>query len=47
MIDMVLQFITAYYKHGNLITDRKKVAKHYLKGYFAFDLIAVAFLYIF
>lgn len=41
VIDMGLDFITAYYKHGNLITDNKQIALHYFYGNFMFDLIAV------
>jgi hypothetical protein len=39
--DMVLEFLTAYYLHGNLVANKRKIALHYLKTYFVFDLIAV------
>ena len=41
LVDMALEFVTAYYKHGNLVTDSLKIAKHYLYGYFIFDSFAV------
>lgn len=43
VIDMGLDFFTAFYKHGNLVTDRMLIAKHYFYGYFAYDCIAVRF----
>ncbi|CAD8074768.1 unnamed protein product [Paramecium sonneborni] len=41
VIDMGLDFITAYYKHGVVITDSRKIAINYLYGNFIFDLIAL------
>lgn len=41
LIDMLLDFVTAYYKHGNLVQDSWKIAMHYLYGYFVFDCVAV------
>lgn len=35
-----MEFFTAYYKHGNLITDKNMIANNYLKTYFAYDLVA-------
>lgn len=45
VVDIGLDFITAYYKHGNLVTDSSKIAKHYLYGYFIFDCFAVSNVY--
>ncbi|CAD8067666.1 unnamed protein product [Paramecium primaurelia] len=41
VIDMGLDFITAYYKHGVVITDSRKIAINYLYGNFFFDLTAL------
>ncbi|CAD8145638.1 unnamed protein product [Paramecium octaurelia] len=41
VIDMGLDFITAYYKHGVVITDSRKIAINYLYGNFFFDLSAL------
>ena len=38
--DIIIQFNTAYKSHLDLVTDRKAIAKHYLKGWFFFDLVA-------
>ena len=46
VIDMGLDFITAYYKHGVVITDSRKIAINYLYGNFFFDLTAVNLYYI-
>ena len=40
LIDILLNFHTAYYEDGVLIFDRSKVTKHYLKGWFIADLLA-------
>lgn len=42
---MGLDFITAYFKHGVVITDSRKIAINYLYGNFIFDLTAVTFIY--
>lgn len=47
VVDMGLDFITGYYKHGNLVTDNKKIALNYLYGNFIFDLIAVLYIVLF
>ena len=40
VIDIILNFFTAFYNNNyELISDKKKIAKHYLKWFF-FDLIA-------
>ncbi len=41
LIDIGFEFLTAYYNHGNLVVNKKKIALFYLKSYFAYDLIAV------
>ena len=41
-VDLVLNFFTAYHdRELNLIDDRKKIIKHYLKGWFFIDLISI------
>lgn len=40
-IDIGVNFITAYYEHGNLIIKKSKIADHYMKGNLSSDLIAV------
>lgn len=40
-IDMVLEFFTSYYQHGNLVTKKSKIATNYLRGNFVYDVIAV------
>ena len=41
LIDILLQFNTAYYKKGILITQRSKIIQHYLRGNFTWDLIII------
>lgn len=38
MLELLLNFFTAYYEKGVLITDRKKIVKRYLKTWFMVDL---------
>ena len=41
-IDIILIFNSAYYENEfELVDDRKKIAKNYLKSWFMFDLLAV------
>jgi voltage-gated potassium channel Kch len=40
LIDILLNFFTSYRYHGTEITDRNKTAAHYLKTFFAIDLLA-------
>lgn len=40
-LDIIIEFFTAYYQHGNLVTKKSKIAKHYFKTYFPYDMIAV------
>jgi hypothetical protein len=40
LTDVVLNFSTAVDEKGRRITDRKEVAKHYLKGWFAIDFVS-------
>lgn len=40
-MEMMLEFVTAYYFHGNLVTKKSKIASNYFHGNFVFDLIAV------
>lgn len=40
LVDMVLNFNTAYVKHGRLVTNRRQIAKHYLKTYLIVDIVA-------
>ncbi len=39
-VDIVLRFYTGYRSQGKIITDKKKVAETYLKGWFFVDLLA-------
>lgn len=39
--DMVIVFNSAIYKNGNLVRDRKQIAKEYLKKSFFIDLISI------
>lgn len=34
LTDLILNFNTAYYARGHLVTNRSKIAKHYLKTWF-------------
>ncbi len=38
--DIVIQFNTGYFEHRELVTDRKLIARRYLKGWFVLDLLA-------
>lgn len=40
MIDVAMNFNTAYYHKGNLIFDRKKIILNYLKLWFWLDLLS-------
>ena len=40
IIDMVLNFFVAYQEEDELVTSNKKIALHYLKGWFLCDLVA-------
>jgi len=40
LVDILLNFHTAYYEDGALIFDRTKVVKHYLRTWFIGDLLA-------
>ena len=41
-VDIVLQFFTAYFDDNQeLVTDRKVIACHYLKTWFALDFVAI------
>lgn len=40
-IDIIISFFTAYYdSYGHLITDRKHICIHYLKGWFFIDFVS-------
>ena len=42
IIDILINFFTSFYEKGNLITDRYKICKYYLKkGSFISDLITL------
>lgn len=43
ILDLFLEFQTAYFKGGNPVLKKSKIAINYLRGYFTFDLIAVFF----
>ena len=40
MVDIVLSFITGYYKKGNVIMKRGPIIKHYLRTWFLLDLVS-------
>ena len=41
-IDLILNFITAYYdEENNVVKDMKKIARNYLTGWFTIDVIAL------
>lgn len=39
-VDVVLEFFTAYYQHGNLVANKELIARNYYKTYFYYDLVA-------
>lgn len=42
MFDIYLNFRTAYYdSRGNLVANRRRIALHYIKGWFIIDAISV------
>ena len=41
IVDIAVQFFTAYHENGVLVTNRKLIAKSYLKSTFALDIISV------
>lgn len=41
LIDIIMEFNTAYYLHGNLVLKKSMIAIHYLKTNFIFDLCSV------
>ncbi|CAD8167179.1 unnamed protein product [Paramecium pentaurelia] len=41
LLDIVLEFLTAFYEHGNLITNKERIAYQYLRLNFALDIIGV------
>jgi voltage-gated potassium channel len=41
LADMVLNFITPVHVDGQLVTSRKSIAKHYVKGWFILDLLSI------
>lgn len=40
-IDMCIDFHTAFYSHGNLVSDRALIAQRYMHSQFIFDSIAI------
>lgn len=40
VVDLIINFNTAYVQEGELVVDRKKIALKYLKGWFTLDLIS-------
>lgn len=40
-MDIVVNFNTAYYRKGQIITKRSKIAKHYLATSFFWDFVVV------
>ena len=40
IVDILTNFLTTYVADGEVITDRRKIAKHYLRGWFFIDALA-------
>jgi len=40
MVDLCLNFVTGYYKKGNLIMKRGPIMRHYLRTWFIIDFLA-------
>uniref|UniRef100_A0A0G4EYH9 Cyclic nucleotide-binding domain-containing protein n=1 Tax=Chromera velia CCMP2878 TaxID=1169474 RepID=A0A0G4EYH9_9ALVE len=40
IIDIIVSFFTSYYEGANQVTDLKRIAIHYLMGWFLMDLVA-------
>ena len=40
IVDIFVNFLTAYKQENELVTDCKLIAKNYIYGWFLFDLIA-------
>ena len=40
MIDICLNFVTGYYKKGNVIMKRGPIIRHYLRTWFFLDFLA-------
>ena len=40
MCDIILNFVTGYYKRGNVIMKRGPIMRHYLRTWFPLDFIA-------
>ena len=45
IVDILINFNTAFYDKGELILNRKKINSHYLKGQFFIDIISIFYLY--
>lgn len=41
MMDILLNFNTAQYRKGELVTDRMQIAKNYIKGHFFWDFVII------
>ena len=40
IVEIYLNFVTGYYEHGSLITDKKQIANNYLQTSFIYDLFS-------
>jgi len=40
-VDLVLNFFTAFYKKGHLVTRRREIALHYVRTWFLIDIVVV------
>ena len=40
-VDIIVFFNTSYFEANEYVTDRKRIAKNYLGGWFTLDFIAV------
>lgn len=41
LADMILNFRTAYYQRGELVSDPASISRHYLRSWFALDLLSI------
>lgn len=40
LVDAALTFFTTYERHGVVVADRRRIARHYLRGWFWLDILA-------
>ncbi len=42
LVDILLKFNKSFYNKGDLITNKRKIIKNYIKGEFIWDFIVIA-----